>query len=684
MIVSREWLKEYVALDMSVDKLTHELTMSGLNLEGVEEVDDDVGIDLEVTSNRPDCLGHIGVAREISVLFNTPLKSHDPQLAEALDSATSVTSVEIECEDLCPQYIARVIRGVKVGPSPKWLIDRLRAASRRMKEDGTYIEYRPINNVVDITNYVLLESGQPLHAFDFDKLSGGRIVVRQARDGEKISAIDQRDYQLDSEMCVIADAECPVAIGGIMGGLETEIGDNTTTVLIETAAFAPLSIRTTARKLKLFSDSSYRFERGNDRQRMDWASRRCCELIQQLAGGEVLEGAVLAGSVPPESREAIELRYAQVARVLGIDVTNDESDKILDSLGLRKVNGDDTKGMFEPPSWRRDLEREVDLIEEIARIHGYERIPTDRHVPMVSSSKTRRDRVIDRLRETLTGAGFFETLTLSFVTEKVARRFTPHGNQPFLRVEHSTRKAENLLRQSVIPSLLECRRANERQSNFNANLFEIAKVYLGSDPSRPEIEVEPTMVGVVTGKSFAELKGLIELLARSLNATLRVTARPSDVPQFAAGRGAELLLNGQPWGWMGELDRTVSDSVGLRDAVHVAEVSLHPLELDADLTPHYQELSQFPEMTRDLNFVLDESVTWEQLEGVVRESGGPLLESVSFVDQYRGKQIPSGKKSYVFTVRYRSRERTLMSEEVDSAQTAVIAACETQLGCIQR
>ncbi|MDA1016419.1 MAG: phenylalanine--tRNA ligase subunit beta [Planctomycetota bacterium] len=684
MIVTWNWLKDYVDLDMPVDKLTHELTMSGLNLEGTEDVDGDIGIDLEVTSNRPDCLGHIGVAREISVLFNTPLKSHDPKPTVASVTAASATSVEIECDDLCPQYIARVVRGVKIGPSPQWLIDRLRAASRRRNDDGTVIEYRPINNVVDITNYVLLESGQPLHAFDFDKLNGGRIVVRRAKDGEKIAAIDQKEYSLDSEMCVIADAERPVAIGGVMGGLETEISDDTVNVLVETAAFAPLSIRTTARKLKLFSDSSYRFERGTDRRNLDWVSRRCCELILELAGGELLEGSVMAGSLPPDSREPITLRYAQVPRVLGIDVSKEESDKILNSLGLKKLGGDDTAGSFEPPSWRRDLEREADLIEEVARIHGYEKIPTNHHVPMVSSSKTRRDRVIDRLRDALTGAGFFETLTLSFVTEKVARRFTPRGDRPLLRVEHSTRKAENVLRPSVVPSLLECRRANERQSNFNANLFEIAKVYLESDPSRPEIEVEPTMIGVVTGKSFAELKGLVELLTRTINASFRVTARPSDVPQFAPGRGAELLLNGKPWGWMGELDRSVSDSVGLRDAVHVAEFSLHPLERKADLTPHYRELSQFPEMTRDVNFVLDESVAWEQLEGVVRGSGGPLLESVSFMDQYRGQQIPAGKKSYVFTVRYRSSERTLTSEEIDSAQAGVIAACESQFGCIQR
>lgn len=680
MIVSWNWLKDYVELGMSVEELTDKLTMSGLNLEGVLDIDGkDTAIDLEVTSNRPDCLGHVGVAREISVLYETPLNVKDPQPAAVGDVTSSATSVDIECENMCPQYVARVIRGVKIGPSPDWLIDRLKAATRRVKADGTIEEYRPINNVVDITNYVLMESGQPLHAFDFDKLSGGRIVVRRARDGEKIMAIDQKEYALDSDMCVIADAENPVAIGGVMGGLDTEIGDGTVNVLVETAAFDPLSIRTTARKLKLHSASSYRFERGTDRRHLDWASRRCCELILELAGGELLDSPIVAGSEAPESRDAIKLRYGQVPRLLGIDVSPNECDEILVSLGLKKHDGNEEAASFEPPSWRRDLEREVDLIEEIARIHGYDRIPTDSHVPMVASHKSRRDRVVERIREVSTGAGFFEALTLSFVKEKVAKWFQPYGDQAPLRVEHSSRKEENLLRQSVVPSLLECRRANERQSNFNANLYEIAKVYLECDPAKAENDVEPTMISLVTGRSFAELKGVVELIATSLNHEFTVTARPSNIAQFATNRGAELLLDGHPWGWMGELDRSVSDDVGLRDAVCVAEFNLHFLEAGCNLTPHYSELPEYPQVARDLNFMLDDSVTWERVESVVRESAGPLLESVNFASQYRGKQIPVGKKSYVMTLHYRSKDRTLTADEVDAAQTNVIAACESQL-----
>ena len=400
MIVSWNWLKEYVALEMSAEELTLRLTMSGLNLEGTEERPGDLAIDLEVTSNRPDCLGHVGVAREIAALYDLPLVLPEPQPPAADETTASATSVDIECDDLCPRYCARVIRGVKVGPSPDWLRDRLET-----------LGIATINNVVDITNYVLMESGQPLHAFDFDKLHGGRIVVRRAKPVEKIVAIDQREYELDDQMCVIADADRPVAIGGVMGGLDTEIGDGTVNLLIETADFAPLSIRNTARKLILHSDSSYRFERGVDPAGLDWASLRCCQLILEIAGGELLDGPVIAGKSADEKTPAVTLRFAQLKRILGIDIPADDAVRILKELGLEQ-QGEATadSASFIPPSWRRDLTREIDLIEEVVRIYGYDEIPADVPVPLMLSTKTHRDRVADSIRDTLTAPGLFEAI----------------------------------------------------------------------------------------------------------------------------------------------------------------------------------------------------------------------------------------------------------------------------------
>ncbi len=680
MIVSWNWLKDYVNLDVSVDELTHRLTMAGLNLEEVHPRNGDVAIDLEVTSNRPDCLGHIGVAREISVLYETELTIPAAKVSEGSQKTADVCAVEVDCPDLCPVYTARIIRGVKIGPSPAWLIERLTASLSRFNQNDPAKEvlYRPINNVADITNYVMMECGQPLHAFDFDKLHGGRIVVRRAKPGEKIQAIDQAEYPLDANTCVIADADRPVAIAGVMGGFETEISEGTTNVLIEAADFAPLSVRNTARRLKLHSPSSYRFERQVDACQIDWASRRCCELILELAGGELLAGPIVAGTLPTAERPAIKLRFDQIARILGIEIPPATAVKIVEDLGLKQTG--EMNGACEviPPSWRRDLTREADLIEEVARIHGYDNIPADVPVSLAASAPTRRDQVVNRVRETLTGAGFYEAITLSFTTAENRARFTPRGDLAPLAVEHDTRKLENQLRQSLVPHLLESRRENERQGNFNAQLFEIAKVYLKASPGAPEREVEPTVIGLVSGRSLRELKGVIAELARRINRNLSLTTRPSDVPQFAAGRGAEVFLDNHFWGWVGELDPAKAEDLKLRDAVSAAELDLDLLQRLADLTPQFQALPQFPAITRDLNFVLDEGVTWQELEDTVRAAAGELLDSVSFGGQYRGPQIPADKKSYLVTVGYRSAERTLTTEEVDQAQTAVIAACEKQ------
>lgn len=666
MIVSWDWLQEYVSLNESPDDVADRLMMSGLNLEGMEEVGNDLAVDLEVTSNRPDCLGHIGVAREAAVLFDSELKIPAAQPAESSTTAESVTSVAIECEDLCPRYTARVIKGIKVGPSPSWLKSRLAT-----------LGLESINNVVDVTNYVLLECAQPLHAFDFDKLDGGQIIVRQAAADEKLEAIDHKEYKLSSDMCVIADASKPVAIAGVMGGASTEITDSTTNVLIEVAEFSVRSVRRTARALNLHSDSSYRFERGIDADRMDWASRRCCELILELAGGELLEGAVTVGA-PPEQPAPVTLRFAQLERILGFNVPSDLAESILNSLGMETVERNADSAQFLPATWRRrDVTREADLIEEVARIYGYDKIPADVVVPLTVSQKTLRDHVIARVAEVLNGNGFYESITLSFVDEKLSKLFNPRQTETILSVDHSTRRLENVLRQSLIPSLLVARRENERHNNFNVRLFEIAAVFLAPNPAVPGSE--PKVISFVTGQPFDEVKGILQTIASRVSPANLISVKPSSVAQFVEGRGAEIYLNDDLWGWFGEVDREVSDQLDLRDACVVAEVDLELLEQSANLRPQFTELARFPTMTRDLNFVLDENITWADLENTVKAAAGPLFESISFSGQYRGKQLPNDKKSYVVSVDYRSIDRTLTNEEVEQAQQAIIKACESSL-----
>ena len=674
MLVSWNWLNQYVSLDVSVAELADRLTMSGLNLEEFHPVDADSCIDLEVTSNRPDCLGHLGVAREAAVLYEKPITIPAAAPRTVSTKTASVTSVSIESPDLCSQYHARVIRGVKVGPSPTWMVERLKT-----------IGISSINNIVDITNYVLMECGQPLHAFDFNKLHGKKIVVRRARPGEKLQAIDHKEYALTDEICVIADADHPVAIAGIMGGAETEITSSTKDVLVESALFSPLAIRNASRKLKLRSDSSYRFERSLDPHGPDWASRRCCELILELAGGELLDEPIFAGQQPPVERELVTLRFQRIKQVLGIDITVSDTVRILEALGLSVQHRDgDISATFAIPSNRRDLTREIDLIEEIIRIYGYDKIPEDSPVPLVASKKRFQDRVSDRVRETLTAAGFYEAMTVSLVSDTERKLFTPRGDSIApLSIEHSDFPEFSRLRQSLIPSLLGSRRENERHGQFHAQLFEIARVYLSTDKAVPEQKAEPRMVSLVSGRSFHELKGVVEQLAICTNPTAVVTLREYAIAEFVPGRGAEVLLNGQLWGWLGELDSSVTDQLDLRDTVTIAELDLVVLEAQANLVPHFHELPTHQASTRDLNFVLDEPVTWSALEQTVRQAGGPLLEAVSFGGQYRGKQIPEGKKSYVVTLSYRS-DRTLTSEEIETAQKAVIDACAKQLSATLR
>ena len=672
MIVSWNWLKEYINFTEEVATVTDRLTMSGLNLEEFHDVGKDVAIDLEVTSNRADCLGHLGIAREMSALFGRPLNKPTAQPQELGSDVSGLASVSIECPDLSPRYIARVIKGVKVGPSPAWLVERLET-----------VGLPSINNIVDITNYVLMECGQPLHAFDYDKIEDHRIIVRRAKSGEKIMAINQKEYMLDDTMCVIADANRPVAIGGGMGGLDTEIGAGTVNVLIEAAEFTPLSIRSTARKLNLHSDSSYRFERGVDPAGVDWASRRCCDLILQVAGGELCKGSVSMGRTENDAqqRNPITLRFDQLKRVLGIEVPTDSVLHILQALGaVQHGPVAHERVEFLPPTWRRDLTREIDLIEEVARIYGYHHIPEDVDVPLTTSSRPLRDRVLDRVRHVLTAAGAFEAVTLTFISADQVKLFTPRGDVPVLSVEHSSRRHENVLRPTLIPSLLQCLRDNQRQGSHGVQLFETARVYLSADRRQPEHQTEPFMLGLVSGRSFNEVKGILTAVVQSVNRNKAIDVRPSSIPQFASERGAELFIDGTVWGWLGELSRETSSKVDLKDVVTVAEVDFSLLEAISELHPTYIPLVTFPSISRDLNFILDPEVTWEQLSKTVSSAAGPFRESVTFGGQYRGPQIPAGKKSYVVNITYRSADRTLTSDEIDSAQGAVVSACTQQLG----
>ena len=664
MIVSWNWLTDYLRLDMPVETLSERLALAGLNHESTEEVGGDLAIDLEVTSNRPDCLGHLGVAREIGVLFDRPVRYPDPRPETSGASVETLTGVTVEEPELCPRFTARVVTGVKVGPSPFWLRKRLET-----------LGVRPISNVVDVTNYVMFECGQPLHAYDLNKLIGKRLVVRRARKGEKLVAINNKTYELTPDMLAIADAERPVGLAGVMGGAETEVGDATTDVLIEAAQFDAMSVRRTSRALALFSPSSYRFERPIDPEATEWASRRCAELILATAGGTLHPGVVDVGT-PRAPRPAITLRLDQIRRVLGIAIDRDEVLRILGALGLLHQDGPPEAPQFAPPSWRSDLEREIDLIEEVARVHGYEQIPEDRAVPLTSTPRSNRERVEAEVRSTLIGLGLDEAVTLSLVSEELAEPLGPEESGPPIRVEHSSRRKENALRRSLVPSLLNARRYNEAHGTLDAELFEVANVYLPR-PGRTLPE-EPTRLALVSGRDFLGLKGIVEALLDRFHALGRLEARPASLPMFAEGRAAELILAGNRLGFLGEIDASRLQAFELRGACSAAELDFGVLREQADLVPRFKPLPPYPVVARDLSLVVPESVPWAELASTVGRAGGSTLESIVYLDAFRGGTVPEGWQSLHFGLRFRHPERTLTGEEVEEAVKAIIATCTTK------
>jgi phenylalanyl-tRNA synthetase beta chain len=677
MIVSWNWLVDLVPLKITPAELVERLMMAGLNHEGTEQLGNDWAIDLEVTSNRPDCLGHIGVAREAAVLLDLPLHYGDADLARnrragqaseparISDDLRNYASVDIACPDLCSRYTARVIRGVKVAPSPSQMAVRLATVGQPV-----------INNIVDISNYVMMECGQPLHAFDFHKLAERKIIVRHAKSGEPFHAIDHKTYTLDAEMCVIADTERAVALGGVMGGAETEVSPGTTDVLIEAAQFAPLSIRATARKLKLHSPSSYRFERGTDPEMVDWASRRACELILKHAGGELIEGVIDVGAPRPR-RPAITLRLDQLKRIIGIDIPPEAVRKILVALGCHEQSAGPAEIITLPPSWRRDLEREIDLVEELARIHGYDKIPEDASVPMAASRRPDSDRVLAKVRSVMTAGGFDEAMTASVVPERWSDAFSPWTDSPPLVTNTPMLEGADRLRRSLVPSLLEARRLNESLSNPTIELFETARIYVATKNGLPH---EQLTLAAVSGRGFLYLKGVVEALLDALHISEPLQAADFSHALLVNDEAAELKLGGERLGFLGEASSEKKD-FGLRTAATIVELDLGLLIKRAKLTTTYAPQSPYPTIARDLNLVVADSVRWTDLAATVRSAAGPQLEWLEYLDTYRDpKKDAPGTKRLHFSFTLRATDRTLTGNEADSVRDAVVAACEQRHG----
>ena len=664
MKISLEWLGEFLPDFGSgaavAQKAGEALTNGGLPVEVIEAQGDDTILDVEVTSNRSDCLSHRGVARELAALLDRPFADKPPVVAESSTPATSVTKVRIDAPALCPHYTARVIRGVKIGPSPAWLVRRLEAVGQRA-----------VNNLVDVTNYVMFELGQPLHAFDFDRLSGGQIIVRTAAAGESIVSIDAHERKLTTEMLVIADAQRPVALAGVMGGRDSEVTDRTVNVLLESARFDPLSVRKTARQLALKSESSYRFERGIDPLLPVYAGLRAAQLIVQIAGGELLGGFAQAGGdeyVP----KSLVLRESKLRDVLGIDLNDAEVMAALARLGFapRKVPDGWAVAV---PSYRLDVNLEIDLVEEVSRLIGYDRIPVRDEISIRLTPPELSLRTIDEIRNELAAGGYFEAVTFSFVSDALAEDFKPADAASLPRADASVRKADAHLRPSLLPALLEAIARNESAGTADARLFEIGSVFW-IDASKNLIEKRHI---AIVGGELSDLRGTVESLLNRLEPGWKCTVVPAPIPGLSSSGRIE--WNGNAIGSIGIVNKAVVGKLGLREAPAAAELDLASLLAGARHVPQLRPLPRFPAVRRDLSLDMPEGTRYAEVEKTIRDLNLDHLEEIEHVTTYRGKQVGKGSKSVTIALIFRSASGTLTSQEIDGSMKRVIEAASQSL-----
>ncbi|HYO09280.1 MAG TPA: phenylalanine--tRNA ligase subunit beta [Tepidisphaeraceae bacterium] len=677
MNTSLEWLSDFLPRGLDAKAAQDALTHGGLPVENVNLHGDDPVLDVEVTSNRADCLSHVGVARELSALLNLEFRGPDiapvPPVGGGGGGAgggaiNDVTSVRIDAPHLCPHYTARVIRNVKVGPSPRWMVRRLEA-----------VGLRSINNVVDVTNYVMFELGQPLHAFDFDRLTGRRIIVREARPGESITSIDGHERKLAPGMLVIADAERPVALAGVMGGADSEVSDRTVNVLLESARFDPLSVRRTARALAMKSDSSYRFERGIDPTLPERASRRAAQLIVDTAGGELLPGVAVAGAENFKPR-TITMRFERLRKLLGVDVPAGEAVEALRRLQLSPREQEGAVAVT-VPSWRQDLSIEVDVIEEVARVVGYDRIPVRQQIEIRLTPPEPQARTMELMRSTLVGAGYFEAVTFTFVSDALAGDFVPKEYAGLPRADAAVRKADARLRPSILPGLLEAVRRNESVGTAGAKLFETGSTF-GVDAAG-KVD-ERRKLALVGDDDLRGVRGAVEALLGKLDSTRPVTVVPDQRAGFAPGAAGRIEWGGAPVGYLGRIDKKVGDKLSLRTLPAAAELELPPLIAGTQHVPQQRALPRFPAVRRDLSLVVADDTAYERIDSLVASLKLPNLEAAEYVTTYRGKPLEKGTKSVTVTLVFRSPAATLTSEQVESSVQQVIEAARSQLGATLR
>ena len=697
MKILYHWLKEFVAIPLEPRELASRLSLAGVAIDSIVESAAGPVLDAEITTNRPDLLGHLGVAREAAAILRAAFRMPEPQPKESAERAESAARVEISCPDLCGRFTARVLRGVRIGTSPDWLRQRLEALGQT-----------PINNVVDATNYVMFELGHALHAFDLDTLADRRIVVRRANPGEKIRTLDGIERTLTRDMCVVADGPeasgRAVGIGGIMGGAETEISSATRNLLLECAWFDPIAVRRASKALGLRTEASIRFERRADPEMAERASRRCAQLIQEIAGGDVLAGVV---DVYPSRQPAagIELSRREMLRVMGADVPDAEIEAILRALGFDPQRADSNRASRDSlvaawraaqPSWRHDVSREIDLIEEVARHFGFDKFAPRLPAARQPARRLPHAEAVDHLRERLLGLGYQEAVPIPFVDEAHDALFRDDTSPAFARITNPLAEDASVLRSTGAVTMVRTLEWNLNRGQRNLRMFEIGRVYSTAGSKAVETPVLTLgAAGMARDKSvhdsprafgLEDLKGNLEALAEICGG---LTVSGGGPAWLQPGRAMTLALAGdaKPAGAGGQLARRVAERFKLKHDVWVAELQLEPLVRAFEshrAARRYVPLPRFPAVERDFSLVVADSATFDRVAKIIRGLGVPDLEKVEAVDLFRGGAIPAGKHSLLVRITLQSHETTLTEAQVNEVSARIVAALERELGATLR
>ncbi|MDX2040366.1 MAG: phenylalanine--tRNA ligase subunit beta [Acidobacteriota bacterium] len=675
MKISYNWLKEFVDHDLSPRDLAAKLTMVGLAVDAVEEHGDDSVLEIDLTSNRPDCLSHLGVAREVAAITGKTLQMPEVvtgKLSAGITQVGDVTSVEILNPGLCPRYSARIIKGVKVGPSPEWLVKRLEVMGQRS-----------VNNVADITNYVMLELGQPLHAFDLAMLKGQRIIVRAARDGEKIVTLDKEERELTSQMLVIADAERAVALGGIKGGEDSGITETTVDVLLEAAYFTPAQIRATSKALGLATEASYRFERGTDPEIVPVASARATAMIAEIAGGQILSGIVDVYSRKSD-RKQISLRRKRYEQLTGLKFDVAEAEGILNSLGFEaEISPDKTALKTSSPTWRIDAAIEEDLVEEVARISGYDNLKTTLPGSAGAGAYLPGETGRRAMRGALSSLGYNEAVSFSFVNAEADALLTEVAEGSRLELRNPIDETAGFMRTTLLGGLLKALEHNFNHGSRNVRMFEVGKCFLNIEAERPE-EIERLAL-IATGArneadwqaasariDFFDLKAAVEFVAESLGLPSLSFAATDAFSHLHPGRSAVISLDGVSLGRVGQLHPRVAAAYKFKQPVFVAELDFGAMLQARRAEVRYQPLPKYPTVVRDLALLIDTIVPLAAIEKAVYDLGIAELVGFRLFDLYSGKELSVGKHSIALSLRYRAADRTLTDEEINGMHERIV------------